>query len=238
MFYFSTARQINVLNQLQLEEALFRADENNYCLAIHGSAPAIVMGAFGNRESLVHSSQAKTEQIPIIRRYSGGGTVVVDQDTLFLCFILNYGAFDFEPYPKEIMGWVYKCLRPLFAPWELLWVDNDFCLNVEGKLYKVAGNAQSITSKRIVHHISFPWSYEPKLMQLLKMPAQRPAYRENRAHTDFLYPLRNTELSPEVFIERLISNLKTYGDVEIKDYPLLQKHLERPHRKSTQLEIF
>ena len=40
--------EIPVLQQLQLEEALLRADEENWCLVNCGSEPSIVMGVSAN----------------------------------------------------------------------------------------------------------------------------------------------------------------------------------------------
>lgn len=236
--FFASAYRVPILDQLRLEEALLRTSNHNYCLAVHGSSPSIVMGAFGKASSLIHLEEAYQQQIPIIRRYSGGGTVVVDENTLFLCFILEKGAFNFEAYPKSLMQWVYELLKPLFEPYNLLWVDNDFCLQHEGKVYKVAGNAQSITSTRMVHHISFPWHYEPELMALLKMPSQRPAYRENRSHKDFLLPLSKTSLSIELLINRLIQRLQGYTSLQIKDYTELHSARALTHRQATCLEKF
>lgn len=232
----ASAREIPIFHQLRVEEALFRADNQNYCIAVHGSNPSIVMGAFGRAESLIDIEKLSQNPIPVIRRYSGGGTVVVDQDTFFLCFILESASFGIEPYPLSIMKWVFELIRPVFSPYNLLWVDNDFCLEVEGKLYKVAGNAQSISRGRVVHHISFPWSYQAELMQLLKMPTQRPAYRQNRSHNNFLFPLRQTSLTPEVFLNRLFQHLSQTFEAKICDYSQLESHLEKDHRKTTFLE--
>jgi lipoate-protein ligase A len=46
------------------------------------------------------------DQIPVIRRFTGGGTVVVDPGTVFVTFICNKDAVaDLQPYPKPIMSW-------------------------------------------------------------------------------------------------------------------------------------
>lgn len=234
--FFSSAEQVPILDQLRIEEALFRSDESSYCLAIHGSNPSIVMGAFGQINELVEFTKWNETPLPIIRRYSGGGTVVVDEETLFLCFILQKNDFNIDPYPKEIMEWVFERVRPLFRPYELLWIDNDFCLEVDQKIYKVAGNAQSISSGRIVHHISIPWSYKKEFMNLLKLPSKRPKYRQDRSHDDFLYPLNQTSLTPDLFIKRLQEEIEKMIPCQVVDYQSLKKALEKDHRKSTRLE--
>lgn len=233
---FSRASQVPIFKQLQLEEALFRTSSENHCLAVYGSAPSIVMGAFGNLDELVDLEKWNNSSVPIIRRYSGGGTVVVDEATLFLCFILQKKSLNIEPYPKPLMQWVFEQIRPLFKPYELLWVDNDFCLEVNGKLYKVAGNAQSISQDRMVHHLCLPWSYSPSLMNLLKLPSKRPQYRQDRSHEDFLYPLSQTSLCPQLFIEKLQKQMQEHLNLESKAYFSLETHLQTPHRKATLIE--
>jgi len=64
--------------------------------------------------------------------------------------------------------------------------EHDYCLGDR----KFAGNAQSISRLRWVHHTSFLWDYAPANMALLQLPEKRPSYRRDRPHADFLTPLR------------------------------------------------
>lgn len=46
------------------------------------------------------------DRIPVIRRFSGGGTVIVDSDTIFVTLICNKEAIPgLQPYPQPIMSW-------------------------------------------------------------------------------------------------------------------------------------
>lgn len=46
------------------------------------------------------------DQIPVIRRFTGGGTVTVDHNTVFVTFICNTDAVaGLQPYPRPIMSW-------------------------------------------------------------------------------------------------------------------------------------
>ena len=53
----------------------------------------------------------------------------------------------------------------------------------------VAASA-GISRDRMVHHTSFLFDYNPRLMQLLKLPERRPEYRHDRPHSSFLTSLR------------------------------------------------
>ena len=79
-----------ILDQLRLEEALLRSHAGNWCLINRGlPSPAIVMGISGVAERLVHVEAARAAGVPVIRRFTGGGTVVVDDGTLFISFVCN-----------------------------------------------------------------------------------------------------------------------------------------------------
>ena len=47
------------------------------------------MGISGKPETLLDISKVQKDQIPVIKRFSGGGTVIVDENTLFITFIIN-----------------------------------------------------------------------------------------------------------------------------------------------------
>src|SRR5262245_29419350 len=86
---------VPIFEQLQLEEALLRAGTSNYCLINHQSTPAIVMGISGKADELIDeevyarrsTSDNALGPIPVIRRFSGGGCVYINRETLFLTFI-------------------------------------------------------------------------------------------------------------------------------------------------------
>jgi len=167
------------------------------------------MGISGVPEELIHLPT----QLPIIKRFSGGGTVVVDPNTLFVSFVCN----QVSPYPEPLMKWSSK----FFPHIELR--QNDFVIGDR----KCGGNAQYIRKNRFVHHISFLWDYDPNLMATLKMPTRTPAYREGRAHADFLTRLKEHFNTPDMFLEPLLNRF------EISELP--ENILLRPHRRATKV---
>lgn len=189
----SASDALSIFEQLCIEEALLRSDPGNWCILNRGaSPPSIVMGISGKPEALVHCDAARTARVPVIRRFSGGGTVVVDEGTIFASFICGRDAVPERPaFPRELMDWSASFYAPIFArlcgdaaPFELR--ENDYCLGDA----KVGGNAQTISAGRWVHHTSFLWSFREEHMRLLTLPAKRPAYRLDRPHGAFLTQLR------------------------------------------------
>ncbi len=169
----------SIYDQLLLEEQLLREDDRNFCLINTGSSPAIVMGISGKAESLVHLDQLP-KSIPILRRFSGGGTVIVDENTVFVTFICNKAEHDFPAYPEPILRWAESVLAPATEGLQLR--ENDFVIGEK----KCGGNALYIKKDRWLVHTSFLWDYEPARMGLLKHPTKTPAYRGERPHEEFV----------------------------------------------------
>jgi hypothetical protein len=114
---------LSLFDQLCLEEALLRADIKNWLVisnvdiastielerkhSKYFSSPIIVLGVAGKLEKLVNIKLATERGVTVIRRFTGGGTVVVDTGTLFASFIIN--KCDARPimplFPREIMRW-------------------------------------------------------------------------------------------------------------------------------------
>lgn len=94
-----------ILYMLRLEEALLRATQDNWLFVNDGTKdPAVVLGISGKPHELVHIEEAHAARIPLIKRFSGGGTVVVDRNTVFATLIFGTQSVpEVEPFPGTIM---------------------------------------------------------------------------------------------------------------------------------------
>lgn len=73
---------------------------------VHNSNCVIIMGIGGKPDKLLDIDLVKEDGIQVIRRFSGGGTVVVDHSSLWTTFIgRSRDTPDISPYPREIMQW-------------------------------------------------------------------------------------------------------------------------------------
>lgn len=227
-------KNVPIFAQLQLEEALLRTDTRNICLINEGSPPAIVMGISSKSDELIDLEKLEKSPLPVIRRYSGGGTVVVDPNTLFVSFICNKSLVDFEPYPEPLMRWSAEIYKEVFELADFDLKENDYVIGQK----KVGGNAQYLTKSRFVHHTTFLWDYQKQLMDLLLHPEKTPAYRLGREHGEFVTRLSMHLDSKEGCIARFKQILqKQFGAQEIEK-SALESALEKPHRKSTSLLEF
>ncbi|KAH6834314.1 Biotin/lipoate A/B protein ligase family, partial [Perilla frutescens var. hirtella] len=199
---------VPILQQLHLEERLLRTSSDNWCIINDGTTrPTIVMGISGKPKELLETDVVLRDGIPVTRRFSGGGTVIVDQGTIFVSFICNKDAIPgLQSYPQPIMSWsslIYKNTFQGIGDFGLR--ENDYVLGNR----KFGGNAQSITKNRWVHHTSFLWDYEVSNMGYLKMPDRALEYRQARSHVEFICRMKEY-ISRSKFIDRTMNAVATY----------------------------
>jgi lipoate-protein ligase A len=124
------ATGLSMLERLSIEEALLRHDDRNWAIVgthdpyphrylnnKHVELPSyidehpnpdclVVMGIGGKPEKMLNIPKVKEDQVMVCKRFSGGGTVVLDASSLWTTFIGRTDDFTHvEPYPKSIMQW-------------------------------------------------------------------------------------------------------------------------------------
>lgn len=218
-----------ILQQLQLEEALLRADTHNYCLINRGSPPAIVMGISNKPEHLINHDHLTQKPIPVIRRFSGGGTVVIDPQTFFLTWICNAADTHTQCCPTGVHQWAENFVKATFPTINLSLKENDFVIGEK----KFGGNAQYLCKGRWLHHSSLLWDYNLEHMHYLQIPAKAPKYRQSRSHEDFLCRLRDFIPSQENLLSQFLQTLNDLFWIKELNPSTLDEILARPHRKGT-----
>lgn len=185
--------------QLELERDLLRNDAGSYCIVNEGTHRAIVMGISGKEEELLDVKRVEEDEIPVLRRFSGGGTVIVDEETFFVTFIVSKEHFEGPLFPEPILRWAGDHFEKSWKIPHFHTQENDYVI---GDL-KCGGNAQYIQKDRWLQHTSFLWDYKPENMAYLLMPEKRPAYRKNRLHGEFLCKLKDYVPSRRFLIDAL-----------------------------------
>jgi lipoate---protein ligase len=227
-------QNVPILQQLRLEEALLRLDHRNWCLINQGSPPAIVMGISGKTEELVCQKRLRQFPLPLIRRFSGGGTVVVDENTIFITFICEASSIAISPFPSPIMQWTAEFYQPLLDPHPFRLKENDYVLGER----KFGGNAQSIGKNRWLHHSSLLWDFDSDRMNYLLLPRKMPAYRHQRSHADFLCRLQEHFSSRNDFLEKIQKQLRKQFCIQEVLREEIEEIIQKPHRQATTLVSF
>jgi lipoate-protein ligase A len=189
------------------ENILF--DEVLWCLAEkHGggeflrfwesSQIFIVLGRIGKEEADVDLAAVGKDNIPVLRRSSGGGTVVQGPGCLNYTLILSKQKYpvlnDLGRSYQWIGAKVIAALRQagveaFFRP------TSDLAAGFFEQ--KFSGNAQRRGRHYILHHGTILYNFDLTLIsRYLNMPRDIPEYRKHRPHTDFV---ANVSLLPADF---------------------------------------
>lgn len=223
---FLKLKNMPIYEQLQLEEALLRADEENWCLLNYGTPPAIVLGVSAKPHLVVNQEIYLAKPVPVIRRFSGGGTVYVDENTVFVTFIFNHSSF-----PEQVLNWSKEFYQPVFSCLPFYLRENDYTIGEK----KCGGNAQYFRKNRFLHHTSFLYDFEATNMSYLLYPPKTPQYRNGRSHLDFLTKLTDHFPNKDAMIEKISTQLQKSYQIELKTFEAAANVLSLDHRKITSL---
>ena len=161
----------------------------------------VVLGYSNRTRSEVNLDSCKKLAVPVLRRCSGGGTVLQGPGCLNYALLLKiHGDSPLANIAEAnafIMNRNRNALNPLLDGQVLIQGHTD--LTLQG--LKFSGNSQRRKRRFLLFHGSFLLNLDLALVeQVLKMPAQQPQYRRRRAHKDFL---TNLDLSSDDIKEAL-----------------------------------
>jgi lipoate-protein ligase A len=159
------------------------------------SLPFVVLG-HSRRASLEADLRACAEEgIPVLRRASGGGTVLQIPGSLNYSLVLavaGRGSLSTIAGATQAVMPRHAALCARLTGEEVHW-EGESDLVLRGK--KFSGNAQ----RRLVHHLLFHGTFLldadlSAISRYLRHPEKEPPYRRHRSHADFL---TNCHLEPE-----------------------------------------
>ena len=162
----------------------------------------IVVGYSNRVECEVNLAACRELNIPVLRRCSGGGTVVQGPGCLNYALILRV---DSEPALQTVTGanrFVMERNRSALdnllsrgsgrkealSSQSAIVVRGHSDLAIDGR--KFSGNAQRRRRHAVLFHGTFLLDFDLELVsRLLPMPSKEPDYRRARSHTEFLMNL-------------------------------------------------
>ena len=190
--------------QLARDWALFQSVEKgtseSLCRCWQATQPVVVVGRHSQVAADVVQETCLSDGVRVLRRFSGGGAVVLAPGCLNYAVVLSLVSWpeltDVAASFQFILG---RIVDALAVPG--LSVDGDADLALDGR--KVSGNAQRRGRRAVMHHGTLLFDFDAGLAtRYLKEPARQPAYRAARRHTEFL---GNIPLSAETIRVRLES---------------------------------
>ncbi len=148
----------------------------------------VVLGRISKVDDDLNIEAIKKDQIPVVRRCSGGGTVLQGLGclnySLILCKDKHPDIADLNKSYKYILEKIIVSLRKCGVEAEVKPISD---LAVKNDQLKISGNAQKRSKDYILHHGTILYGFDLRLIsKYLKMPKSIPDYRLNRLHDDFV----------------------------------------------------
>jgi lipoate-protein ligase A len=179
-----------VAENLALDEALLleaEAGSQGEVLRLwEWPAPAVVLGSGCRLAEDVNEAACRADGLPILRRASGGGTVLLGPGCLLYTLVL---AYDRSPALREIrwsyryiLGRIRDSLVDIMSGIELAGTSDLAAAGL-----KFSGNAQQRKRTYLLHHGTLLYGFAiDQVSRYLHMPARQPDYRGGRGHSAFL----------------------------------------------------
>jgi lipoate-protein ligase A len=191
--HFYSHTLLTAAENLALDEALLLAAEAGEFGEVlrlwEWPHPAVVLGAGGRLAEDVNEAACQADGVPILRRASGGGTVLLGAGCLCFSLILSY---DRDPALTQIASsYCYildRILQALAGVLPGMACAGTSDLAADGR--KFSGNAQQRKRAHLLHHGTLLYGFDLALVsRYLRLPARRPEYRGDREHGEFLVNL-------------------------------------------------
>jgi len=154
-----------------------------------------VLGYSRRAETEVFLDHCRRDKVPVLRRYSGGGTVLQGPGCLNYSLVLRTAK---EGPFSSISGTTSTIMKQQAGVVKFLLgtaveVEGESDLTVGGR--KFSGNAQRRLGNYLLFHGTFLIDFNlSKIEQYLTVPEKQPQYRARRPHSEFLI---NIPLDPE-----------------------------------------
>jgi lipoate-protein ligase A len=190
---FMTLRLPTLAANLALDEALLlEAEEGRGSEVLRvweWPAPAVVLGAGCRLAEDVEEETCRTDAVPILRRASGGGTVLLGRGCLLYSLILAYRRSPALHDITSSYAYIFDRLREALSGL-LPDLEHAGTSDLTSRGRKLSGNAQQRKRSHVLHHGTLLYDFNLGLVsRYLRMPARQPEYRQQRDHADFLVNL-------------------------------------------------
>lgn len=146
----------------------------------------VVVGRSSRVELEVRLETCRELNIPVLRRVSGGATVLAGPGCLMYALVLDYRLRPdlraVDNAHRWVLGKLATALKP-FAPELNCRGTSDLAI---GSL-KVSGNSARCRREHILYHGTLLYDFPlPLIERCLKQPPRMPDYREGRPHERFI----------------------------------------------------
>ncbi|MBP88870.1 MAG: lipoate-protein ligase A related protein [Planctomycetaceae bacterium] len=178
------------LDDALLEEAEAGRQQADVLRLWEASRPAVIIGRSSRYEQEVDYDFCEQHSIPILRRCSGGASVVIGPGCLMYSVVLAYKQWPqlrmVDATHQFVLGKVATAVRQL-VPNSRLQGTSD--LTIDGR--KFSGNSLRCKRDHLLYHGTLLCDFDLSLITAaLRTPPRQPEYRDGRTHAAFLTNLK------------------------------------------------
>lgn len=183
-------------------------------LFLYKNSNCIVLGKNQNIFREINLRLASTYSIPILRRFSGGGTVVHDLGNYNFSFICSKNDFSRTTFTTELIKtWNnYYNLNEPHGSFELDINEKGDMINKNDKM-KISGSAFQISKGKSLHHGTMLLHSDlSTLGKLLKLDKKRLDSIKDKATNSIPSPIKNCNIDEDLFINICVDSFtKKFG---------------------------
>ena len=214
------------VENLALDEALLdaaEADEIEGDLLRLWELPdyCVVLGRSSQVEIEVDLAACRSAQVPVLRRASGGGTILAGPGCLMYTLVLGFTDWPQLPPIDQAHRWVLNKLSTMLEV-ESNSIQpagtSDLVLSAAtgDQRKKFSGNAMRRKRRHLLYHGTLLYDFDlSRISQFLARATRTPNYRNDRSHDEFV---TNLPVDRETLISKLIQGWQ--ADVSLKNWPL------------------
>ncbi|KAG5360845.1 putative lipoate-protein ligase A [Yarrowia sp. B02] len=189
---------------------------SNNRLVVYVNSPCVVIGRNQNPWREANIPVLESLRIPMIRRKSGGGTVVHDLGNVNYCFMTSNEDFSREKHSKMIMEGVNAVGEVPGGPNVELKLNARFDIVDVGD-NKVSGSAYKIQRLKAYHHGTMLLNSRLDILKALLHRGENLGVIEGNGTASVKSPVTNIGMDKNLFIETVIKGFSGLYGVDFED---------------------
>lgn len=169
----------------------------------------VCIGRSGNYDKEVYADICQQDNVPVIRRISAGGTVLIGPGCLNYTLVLSYerdkNLRDIHKSYNYILTKIVDALNKVTKNNVFIKPVSDIVIDNK----KVSGNAQARKRNFLLHQGTLLYNFDlNKISRYLPEPVDQPEYRVKRTHKEFITNLSvdvdaaKTEIIKSFFVDK------------------------------------
>lgn len=228
-----TAAENVALDEALLDWAEEEQPEGEFLRVWESPQPAVVIGRSSRVENEVAAAACRERNVAVVRRSSGGASIVAGPGCLMYALVLSYALRpelkDIRRAHNEILSRFSKSLQEALAGLgivsqagtsDLVFVptggaDSTREAGERTRLRKFAGNSLRAKQRHLLYHGTLLYNFDLSLIETcLLHPPRQPEYRDQRRHGDFVM---NLPITRPALLEAIHRAWPTHS--ELTDWP-------------------